>query len=128
MIFFSYFCSKHRLLVLVTSTNNLCDRAKIRKMMYTYPCKPQFYYIKIGCKGVYNTRTCLQDVSVSNYATRTPSLLNCSAAEDGSKNTTAEKWRSVCEHAKKVEAKYCARDNLCEREVHQCNTHKTIEV
>ena len=27
-----------------------------------YPCKPQFYYIKVGCKGVYITRTCLHDV------------------------------------------------------------------
>ena len=27
-----------------------------------YPCKPQFYYIKVGCKGVYITRTCYPDV------------------------------------------------------------------
>ena len=27
-----------------------------------YPCKPQFYYIKVGCKGVFITRTCLHDV------------------------------------------------------------------
>ena len=26
-----------------------------------YPCKPQFYYIKVGCKGVFVTRTCYQD-------------------------------------------------------------------
>ena len=26
-----------------------------------YPCKPQFYYIKVGCKGLYITRTCLHD-------------------------------------------------------------------
>ena len=26
-----------------------------------YPCKPQFYYIKVGCKGVYITRTCFHD-------------------------------------------------------------------
>ena len=42
MIFFklfSYFCSKH----------NLCLRAKIRKK--GIPRKPQFYYIKMGCKG-----------------------------------------------------------------------------
>ena len=38
---------------------NLCFRAKIRKNLY--PCKPQFYYIKVGCKGVYNTRTCYHD-------------------------------------------------------------------
>ena len=26
-----------------------------------YPWKPQFYYIKEGCTGVYITRTCLHD-------------------------------------------------------------------
>ena len=36
--------------------HNLCFRTKKeRKIMYTlvyvYPCKPQFYYIKVGCKG-----------------------------------------------------------------------------
>ena len=31
------------------STHNLCFRAKVRKN--TYPCKPQFYYMKVGCKG-----------------------------------------------------------------------------
>ena len=32
------------------------------KKKYVYPCKPQFYYIKVGCKGVYITRTCFPDV------------------------------------------------------------------
>ena len=31
------------------STHNLCFGAKIRKKVY--PCKPKFYYIKVGCKG-----------------------------------------------------------------------------
>ena len=28
------------------------------------PCKPQFYYIdiKVGCKGVFVTRTCFRDI------------------------------------------------------------------
>ena len=26
-----------------------------------YPCKPQFYYIKVGCKGVFVTQTCFRD-------------------------------------------------------------------
>ena len=30
---------------------------------HVYPCKPQFYYIKVGCKGVFVTRTCFRDVS-----------------------------------------------------------------
>ena len=40
-------------------TNNLCFRAKKKNV---YPCKPQFYYIKVGCKGVFITRTCYPDV------------------------------------------------------------------
>ena len=38
-------------------------------------------------------------------------------AEDGFKTITAERFRSVCEYVKKVEAEYWARDNLCESEV-----------
>ena len=26
-----------------------------------YPCKPQLYCIKVGCKGVFVTRTCFRD-------------------------------------------------------------------
>ena len=37
-------------------------------------------------------------------------------AEDGFKTITAERLRSVCEHVKKFEAKYLARDHLCESE------------
>ena len=44
----------------LTSTHDLCFMAKIRKNN-VYPCKPQFYYIKVRCKGVYITRTCLHD-------------------------------------------------------------------
>ena len=42
----------------LSSTHNLCFGAKIRKI---YPCKPQFYYIKVGCKGVFVTRTYFRD-------------------------------------------------------------------
>ena len=31
------------------SSHDLCFKAKIRK--HVYPCKPQFYFIKVGCKG-----------------------------------------------------------------------------
>ena len=41
------------------STHNLCFRAKIGKNVYL--CTPQFHYIKVGCKGVFITRTCLHD-------------------------------------------------------------------
>ena len=40
-------------------THNLCFRAKIRKNVY--PCTPQFYYIKVGYKGILVTRTCFRD-------------------------------------------------------------------
>ena len=39
--YFSYFCSKHRLWVLVRTASNLCYRAEIRKIMYT-PVNPSF--------------------------------------------------------------------------------------
>ena len=29
-----------------------------------YPCTPQFYYIKVGCKRVFITWTCFRDVKV----------------------------------------------------------------
>ena len=45
----------------LTSTHNLCFRAKIRKNVY--PCTPQFYYIEVGCKGVFVTRTCFLDAA-----------------------------------------------------------------
>ena len=46
--------------VVLTSTHNLCFRATIRKKVF--PGKPQFYYIKVGCKGVYITRICYHNV------------------------------------------------------------------
>ena len=47
------------------STHNLCFRAKIRKKN-VYLCTPQFHYIKVGCKGVFITRTCLHDGERAN--------------------------------------------------------------
>ena len=41
------------------SAHNLCFEAKIRKKCY--PCKPKFYYIKVGCKAVFFTQTCFRD-------------------------------------------------------------------
>ena len=41
------------------STHNLCFKSKIIKN--EYPCKPQFYNIKVGCKGVFVTQTCFRD-------------------------------------------------------------------
>ena len=35
-------------------------------MKNEYPCKPQFYYIKVWCKGVFISRTCLHDVCFAN--------------------------------------------------------------
>ena len=50
----------------LTSTHNICFRAKIRKNVY--PCKPQFYYIRAGCNGVFITRTCFHDDILLNLS------------------------------------------------------------
>ena len=43
-------------MAVLTSTNNLCFRAKIRKNVY--PCIPQFYFMKVGCEG-YKLQGCV---------------------------------------------------------------------
>ena len=43
--YFSYFCSKHRLWLLVRTASMFLSRNKKNNV---YPCKPQFYYIKVG--------------------------------------------------------------------------------
>ena len=53
--------------VILTSTHDLCFRAKTRKNVY--PCKPHFDYIKVGCEGVYITRTCYHDDIVKLWLT-----------------------------------------------------------
>ena len=66
---FSYFCSKHRLWVLVRTAS--ARRFKRVPTIYVfsrnkknnvYPCKPQFYYIKVGFKLAFavaaTTRKC----------------------------------------------------------------------
>ena len=40
---------------------------RAKKENNEYPCKPQFYYIKVGCKGVLNTRTCYPGVLIAVY-------------------------------------------------------------
>ena len=49
---FSYFCSKHRLWVLVRTASAQSMFLSRNKKNKVYPCKPQFYYIKVGFKGV----------------------------------------------------------------------------
>ena len=53
------FALKHRSWVHLRTSHDLCFRAKIRKNVY--PCKPKFYYLKEGCKGVYISQTCYPD-------------------------------------------------------------------
>ena len=48
----------------LTSTHNVCFRAKIRKNVY--PCTPHFYYTKVGFKGVFVTRTFFRDGLVND--------------------------------------------------------------
>ena len=40
-------------------THDLCFGAKVKTNVY--PCKPKFYYIKVGCMGVTFTRACYAD-------------------------------------------------------------------
>ena len=71
MIFFSFFCCEHGSWVHVRTasvkwflrvpTIYVFEQKLENKV---YPSKPQFYYIKVGCKGVYITRTCLHDVTI----------------------------------------------------------------
>ena len=46
----------------LTSTHNVCFGSKIRKL--GIPCKPQFYYINLGFKGVHITQTCYPDNAI----------------------------------------------------------------
>ena len=61
LIFFSHFCSNHRLWVLVrTASARRGGSNEYPQSMFlnrnkknnAYPCKPQFYYIKVEFKGV----------------------------------------------------------------------------
>ena len=53
-LYFSYFCSKHRLWVHVRTGSNDVSTICVLEQKYeknVYPCKPKFYYIKKGLKG-----------------------------------------------------------------------------
>ena len=57
--YFPYFCSKHRLWVLVRTASTRWSNEYPQSMLLSrnkninvYPCKPYFYYIKVGFKGV----------------------------------------------------------------------------
>ena len=44
------------------STQNQCFKSKKKEKMYT-----PVNYIKVGCKGVFVTRTCFHDVTYWDY-------------------------------------------------------------
>ena len=50
-------CSNHSAEAVLTCTHNLCFGSKIKKLGI-----PQFYYIKVGFKGVFISRTCFPNV------------------------------------------------------------------
>ena len=56
-----------------------------------------------------------QHVAINNVSFKLTDVQQ--VAEDGFKTITAARWRTVCEHVKKVETEYWARDNLRENEV-----------
>ena len=49
--YYLYFCSKHRLWAPVNEYPQSMFLSRYKKNN-VYPCKPQFYYIKVGFKGV----------------------------------------------------------------------------
>ena len=58
MIFFSYFCSKHRLWYSLEPPHRGSSNEYPQSIFLSrnnknnvYPCKPRFYYIKVGYKG-----------------------------------------------------------------------------
>ena len=59
---FSYFCSNEYPQSMFWSKNK----------KRVYHCKPQFYYIKVGYKGVYITRTCFPDVLLKAHQENMP--------------------------------------------------------
>ena len=58
---FSYICQLPIEAVLMSTHDLVLEQNKKKKV---YPCKLQFYYIKVGCKGVFITRTCFHDVDL----------------------------------------------------------------
>ena len=60
LIFFN-FCSKHRLWALVRPQSMFLSRNKKNNV---YPCKPQFYYIKVGFKRVRIILACFRDAFI----------------------------------------------------------------
>ena len=64
--------TRYNRLTVLMSIHNQCFRAKRRNNVY--PGKPQFYYKKVGCKGVFVTRTCFHDArkEVGIYFNNTP--------------------------------------------------------
>ena len=44
------------------------------KKKYVYPSKPHFFYIKVGCNGVFITRTCYPDVLINHFIQHKPSM------------------------------------------------------
>ena len=47
-----------------------------------YPCKPQFYYIKVGFKGVKIIQACFRDGISGLFFTVDPDQMSQSAASD----------------------------------------------
>ena len=61
----------------LTSTHNLCFWAETRKIIYSIPCKPLFYNIKVGFKGVNIIRAYRHVFVMTRYCTlcRFPSCI-----------------------------------------------------
>ena len=65
---FSYLCSKHRLWILLKPSRRGGSKEYQQSMFLSsnkknnlYPCKPQFYCIKVEIKGMKCTQVCFRD-------------------------------------------------------------------
>ena len=60
--------------MVLTSTHDLCFTAKKKKkkrnVYNVYPCKPQFYYVKVGFKGATFTWASSSDASRKHLRTK----------------------------------------------------------
>ena len=74
------------------STHDLCFSAKKKNI---YPCKPQFYYIKVGCKGVYIKWTCYHDDSVYKVTTLVSSVTLVTLTSGENQNLSHKKQTGV---------------------------------
>ena len=72
IFYFSYFCSKHRLLIFAQNISMFWSNNKKNRSIPAYP----FFYIEVGFMGVNIARACFPDEN-SRASTAYQSFRNC---------------------------------------------------